>query len=65
MSSFIRKKFFIFIFIIGLIAFFEIQDSVKSSKALTFIPNAPADEWFEKQRAFPFEKSGRSTRKSY
>ncbi|HEY3250564.1 MAG TPA: T9SS type A sorting domain-containing protein, partial [Ignavibacteria bacterium] len=25
-----------------------------SSKAFTFIPDAPADEWFEKQRAFPF-----------
>jgi len=24
-----------------------------SSKANTFIPDAPADEWFEKQRAFP------------
>jgi len=28
----------------------------KPYKAFTYIPGAPADEWFEKQRAFPFNE---------
>src|SRR4030095_4981821 len=40
--------------IIILVTNFLADKSEKSSKAFTFIPDAPADEWFEKQRAFPF-----------
>src|SRR3990172_7882433 len=50
-------KLFIYLFVLLISILFIFYSSPgKSYKAFTFIPGAPADEWFETQRAFPFSE---------
>ena len=59
MSTNLKKHFISILSLIFFILIISLVDSIyapHSFKGLTFIPGYPADEWFEKQRAFPFDE---------